>query len=221
MEVESPSPARDLVRVHHAITRGLNIDLEKAKEYSLAGFPDAWTQQGFCDFSNSLLKILEAHHLTEDVVIFPTLMSKLPLAPYEHLALVHKQIADLLVLLNQSVEKMSQNEYQEGLRGLMDGLEQVAQLWPPHIRMEESIFSHEALSEVMTPSEQGQLSAAAGKFSSENSTPGYLTIPFMLFNMQPEERAAFTNNMPPNFFNDMVMGAWKDQWEPMRPFLLD
>jgi hypothetical protein len=87
--------------------------------------------------------------------------------------------------------------------------------------MEESIFSAEALSEGMVQEALASLSGAMGKHGSEHSIPPYLTVPFILFNLQPEDRALWLEHLPPAIMDEMVMKAWKDQWATMKPFLLE
>jgi hypothetical protein len=43
----------------------------------------------------------------------------------------------------------------------------------------------------------------------------------MLCNLGPDDRALFAQVLPPGFLEQFVLGAWKEQWAPMRPFLLD
>ncbi len=219
IERRVPSPARDLARIHRAITRSINIGIEKGAHFSKAGFQDGPTHQGFSDYGRSLATVLGGHHEVEDVLIFPAFQKKLPSAPYEHLASDHKLIEASLVWIHRAVDEISGGEM-DGLDLLVSELKKIKTIWAPHIRMEESIFSHEALCEVMTEPEQGELVAEIGKFSKERSVPPYLIVPFVLFNLNADDRAEYLLNMPPNVMDDLVLKAWKGQWSPMRPFLL-
>lgn len=216
----TPSLAGDLIRIHRVITRGLSMGQEKSTYFQSAGFQEAGLQDGFCDYIDSLASVLGGHHQAEDIIAFPAFQKKLPQAPYSHLAAQHKQIEALLVSIHKDVSEMK-NAGGDGLDGLLEDLNNVIEIWAPHIRMEESIFSQEALNEAMSPQEQGELAAQMGKYSSEHSNPPYLIVPFVLFNAEKNDRAAFLANMPPQFMGDLVMKAWKDQWAPMKPFLLD
>ncbi len=215
-----PSPARDLVRIHRVITRGLATGLEKGNHFRQAGFEEAALKQGFCDYCRSLAIVLGGHHQGEDAIVFPAFKQKLPQAPYDHLAAQHKQIESCLSSVHEAVDEIT-GAPGPGLDRLLDGLNEITEVWAPHIRMEESIFSHEVLCEVMSPAEQGDLAARIGKFSQEHSAPPYLVLPFVLFNLDSEDRTALLANMPGNILDDLVLKAWKDQWAPMKPFLLD
>ena len=221
MPTESATPglAGDLVRIHRVITRGLAIGLEKGHYFKQAGFSEISLQQGFCDYSRSLATVLSGHHQAEDVVAFPAFQKRLPQGPYEHLAAQHRQIEALLVSTHQAVNEMNETGG-DGLDWLIDDLNRITEIWEPHIRMEESIFSQEALDEVMGQVEQENLDAQIGKFSSEHSMPPHLIVPFVLFNLNNEDRAIYLSHMPGNIMGDLVLKAWKEQWAPMKPFLL-
>jgi hypothetical protein len=215
-----PSPARDLVRIHRVITRGLATGIEKGNYFKQAGFEDSVLKQGFCDYCRSLAVVLGGHHQGEDAVVFPVFKEKITQAPYDLLAEQHRQIEACLVSIHKAVDEMT-GAPGDGLDWLVDALNEISEVWAPHIRMEESIFSHEAVCAVMSPAEQGQLAARIGKFSQEHSIPPYLIVPFVLFNLDIEDRRAMLANLPGNILNDLVLKAWKDQWATMKPFLLE
>jgi hypothetical protein len=87
--------------------------------------------------------------------------------------------------------------------------------------LEEENFSEAALNAVMTLEEQQAISAAAGKHSQENSQPAHWIVPFLLFNLEHEDRASMAASIPPVVVNELVMKAWIDHWSPMKPFLLE
>ena len=74
-----------MVRVHNAITRGLDVSSERSAAFVQEGYPDAATQEGLVTYVRTLAWVLNAHHLSEDHVAFPFLRSKLPDAPYDEL----------------------------------------------------------------------------------------------------------------------------------------
>jgi hemerythrin-like domain-containing protein len=219
-EASTPSPARDLVRIHRVITRGIATVIERGDEFRQTGFPDQHLRQGFTDYSRSLATVLDGHHLSEDSILFPAFKVKLPQAPYGKLSENHREIEALLVPVNQALAELSTPAEKNALAQLVDTLRKITEIWAPHIRMEESIFSHEALSEVMTQAEQTQLTVDIGKFSQEYSLPPYLITPFVLFNLNSEDRVVMLSHMPLGIMGDLVMKAWKDQWAAMKPFLL-
>lgn len=216
-----PSLASDLVRIHKVITRGLSVGTTKGAEFMQAGFPDTRTRQGFADYALGLEVVLDAHHLAEDEVLFPSLREKLPQAPYDYLSKNHKEIEALLIPVKQAVVDVAGRDVEAGLARLVEGLTEITAVWAPHIRMEESIFSHEALTKVMTLEELASLSRAVGKHSQEHSTPDYLALPFVLFNLNVEDRATMAAALPKEVLEVLLPKEWKDRWAPMKPFLLD
>jgi len=141
-----PSLAHDLVRIHKVITRGLSIGVERGAEFIQAGFPNPTMRQGFADYIRSLAIVLDAHHLSEDESAFPAFQKKLPLAPYKHLLATHKEIEALLTPVIQAVADGTGAGIEASLPFLVGSLRKITVIWAPHIRMEESIFSLEALS---------------------------------------------------------------------------
>src|SRR5512140_3733851 len=166
-----PTPAKDLARIHKVITRGIKTSIEKSEEYSSMGFPSPVMKEGYVKYVNSLGVVLKAHHLGEDEVLFPVLQKKLPQAPYERLGQVHREIAEHLIPLQEGTEDLVSSGGGVRLLPIINTLYLIAELWPPHVRMEESIFSQEALAEVLSEAEQADLSLAMGKFTQEHSEP--------------------------------------------------
>jgi hypothetical protein len=216
-----PNLAQDLLRIHRAITRGLTVGVEKGAEFAEHGFPDPGLRRGFTDYTLSLAVVLRAHHLGEDEIAFPFFRERLPASLYERLAADHHKIEALLNPLRQAIANVAATGGQADLNRVVDDLRSIGAVWTPHIRLEEGHFSEEALSAVMTMEEQGRLSGMMAKHSQEHATPGYLALPFTLFNLQAEDRAAMSATMPSMVIDELVPKAWKDQWAPMRPFLLE
>ena len=50
--------------------------------------------------------------------------------------------------------------------------------------------------------------------------PDSLAVPFLLYNLPPEERAMFARPMPFIVTRLLVPFVWKKRWALMRPFLL-
>ena len=165
--------------------------------------------------------VLEAHHLSEDEVAFPYFKERLRSVPYERLSADHHEIETLLSSIKKATADVTAENAEDGMTRLIDGLRKVSSVWTPHIRIEEEHFSSKALSEVMSTEEQGRMSGAMGKHSQEHATPGYLALPFTLFNLDAVDRAEMAAEMPPMVMEELVPKVWKDQWAPMKPFLLD
>lgn len=216
-----PSIAKDLIRIHKVITRGLAVSLEKGAEYLQAGFPDPAIYKGFASYTQSLSIVLDAHHLGEDEVVFPSIREKIPSAPYERLSKNHQEIESLIRSIRKTIPALAETGDGANLRRLVDTLRRVTAIWRPHIQSEERHFSEEALSAVMSHEEQASVSAMMAKHGQEHSIPGSLTLPFVLFNLSGEDRKAMAAKIPLTVLEEMIPNAWKEQWAPMKPFFLE
>ena len=96
----------------------------------------------------------------------------------------------------------------------------LAEIRHPHIADEESVFSSERLGAVAALDEQLTVARLAAEHGMKHSGPDYLAVPFVLYNLSPEDRATMAEGMPPIVVQQLVPVAWKEKWEPMSPFLL-
>ena len=215
-----PNLARDLVLIHKVISRGLNVGLTRGKEFLADGFPNTEIQRGFTDYTRSFGSVLGAHHLGEDEVAFPALKKWLPKAPYTRLAADHKKIEAALAPMIKSFSEISGQNPLEGLGVVIDSLKKITAIWASHIGVEETSFGPKIIAEVMTPEEQAAVSISLAKISQAHAGPPALVVPFVLFNLSGADRAAMSAGVPAPVM-EMVEKEWKDQWTPMKPFLLD
>jgi hemerythrin-like domain-containing protein len=217
-----PNVAADLIRIHSLITRGLKVSIERGQVFAQDGFPDASTREGFVDYVQSLVSVLNAHHLTEDELVFPYLRDLMPGTPFDVLIEQHQQMMPILDEIKAAIEAVAAEERAgEALNDLNRALTKVAELWHPHIQIEEEHFSVEKGAELISVEEHIRLAQTFAKYSQEHTDPDYLVVPFMLYNLSPEERAILASAMPPVVTQELVPRAWKEKWAPMRPFLLD
>jgi len=133
----------------------------------------------------------------------------------------HVQIATLLQDAKKSMSGWSYKNDLEALRSLLETLQKIDDQWHPHIDIEEHHFSKEAIAAAMIEEEEQQLTAAIGKHSQEHAVPGAMALPFVLFNLEAEDRAGLAETMPPAVINELIPFAWKDQWASMKPFFLE
>jgi hemerythrin-like domain-containing protein len=221
MSPDTPNLAKDLVRIHKVITRGLDVVLTTGEGYLGAGFANPQELQGYSSYIHCLAAVLGAHHTGEDLIAFPDLRKVLPLAPYSQLAADHRWIEKLLAPIPQAINDLPGGSTESRLKKIIDNLANIQEIWAPHIRMEEQFFSQDIINSVMVIEEQKRISEATTKYSQEHSDPPYWVIPFILFNLEKEERETMASFLPPMIMEEMVPKVWKEKWEPMKPFLLD
>jgi hypothetical protein len=218
MTPTSPTPdlAQDLVCIHKVITRAIYISLIKGREYL-----QPQLIHGYSSYFHCLSEVLGSHHRGEDLIAFPAFMKVLPSAPYAQLSADHHAVEMLLVLIPQAITDLSRNTPNKGLKAIVDTLGKLSAIWEPHILLEEHYFSKEAINAVIDLDEQRRIGEAAAKHSQEHSGPPYWVVPFILYNLEHEDRATMAANFPPMILDELVPIVWKDQWAPMKPFLLN
>ena len=54
----------------------------------------------------------------------------------------------------------------------------------------------------------------------EHAEPANLVVPFILYNLSPEDRAIMTQGFPEIVTKQLVPVDWKEEWKSMQPFLL-
>ena len=219
-EQTAPNIAEDLRRIHRIITRGLDVSLEHAARFAQEGLPEGQLRRGYRDYVAALLSFLSSHHLAEDDVAFPYFADLLPEMPVGQLEEEHQRIEELLGQAREELDGL-EAEPEQALEGLGAVLSQVRKLWHPHITTEEEHFGVQRLAEMLPPEEHGRLAGLMAGHSMEHSGPDYLVVPFALYNLPPEQRAVLSRAMPPMVIEQLVPVAWKEQWAPMQPFLLD
>jgi hypothetical protein len=103
---------------------------------------------------------------------------------------------------------------------LEHALVKAAGVWYPHIAKEETWFSPEIMAQVMTVAEHMEIGQKSSAHSAAHAQPAPLCVPFVLYNVEAEDRAQFINFMPRELTQQLVPIVWKDEWEAMKPFLL-
>lgn len=217
-----PNIGVTMVLFHHAITRGLEVSRKRSIAFKLSGYPDAAIQEGFVTYVRTLGCVINAHHQGEDHVVFPYLRSKLPDAPFEQLSADHREMDGFLKKLQATIEAVTTQAHNSDLlKSLNSILTGLAELWTPHIEKEQFyLYDIAKTEEVMNVKEHIKLIEDVSKYSQQLGDPAFI-VPFVLYNLKPEERANLSQTMPPVLIQELVPIAWKKQWSPMQPFLLD
>jgi hypothetical protein len=215
-----PNIGDSLVRIHRAITRALDTVADRGAYFSQNGFPDAASRRGFMDYARCLCITLRAHHLAEDEVAFPYFRGKVPEAPYERLAQDHQTLERLIAEADAVIGGLGKDVGVSGLAALHGIVKSARDVWGPHIRIEEDMFSPVRLSSLMSPDEHRGLGRRIMEHNQRHSEPGYLVVPFILRNLGGGDRAKMSAEMPSIVTKLLVPVVWRGKWAPMRPFLL-
>jgi hemerythrin-like domain-containing protein len=216
----TPNVGANLMRVHRAVTRAFDVAIEAGQQFAAQGWPDESTREGYVNYVRSLISFLRGHHLGEDDLIFPYFRDKLPDVPYDRLARDHHELEALLSRLEGILDAEAVPDSSQALAELGVGLQAARGMWHPHIQVEEEHFTLEILGRIVPVEEHVRLGRASAEHSQAHTGPDYLVVPFFLYNLDEEDRAAMVRVMPPVVTEQLVPHVWKDQWASMKPFLL-
>ena len=216
----SGSMAKTLRTVHKVITRGVEVTRSHSHSYAEQGLPDEALWSGFISYARTFVNLTHAHHDGEEVLIFPFAQERMPDTSFDLLIAQHREIAGLLDEMGAAVDEAEKNPATVSLSRISHISAQIGGIWRTHIREEETIFGAERVDAVATPEEQASLMQQAAQHGMAHAGPDYLAAPFLLHNLEPEDRAFMAAEMPPVISQELVPVVWKDRWAPMKPFLL-
>lgn len=211
------SPVTDgMIKIHRLLTRALSVSVVKCDEYIRNKAIPSSESKGFLLYLTTLVRVMHAHHMGEDDVVFPELTGKIE-APYDRLKQEHIKMSLMLDELAKDLENVTL----AGLPKLRKALDGIQRLWAPHITTEEVSFTDALISNRFSDAEQKDLIERIGKHSQKASGPGPLTLPFVLYNLNKEDRQTFLKDFPWILRKILIPVIWRSQWKPMDPFLLN
>ena len=212
-ETSTPNIGTNLIRTHRAVTRALDVAIQSGQQFAAYGWPNEGKQEGYVNYVRSLISFLRGHHLTEDDLIFPYFQDKLPDMPIAQLGRDHRVLEEILIKLESFLDT-------QALAELLSGLETARGMWHPHIRIEEEYLAPDKLGRLLPVEEHVRLGQASAEHGQAHSGPDYLLVPFFLYNLGQEDRAALARLMPPIVTEQLVPHVWAEKWASMKPFLL-
>jgi hypothetical protein len=204
----------DLVCIHKAMTRGLRVSIEASEATGEGEYPPPDLSDGLGRYVRALITVLHVHHHGEDDLAWPYLRARMPDAPYETLTEQHATMSVLLAETETALEGGDVGALSEQLRD-------VSALWAEHIELEEDAFSIDATAAALSPEEQRQVARNVERHAQMHSWPPWLLVPFMLYNLEPEDRTVLKKTIPGFVTRFVVPVLWKRAWAPMKPYLLD
>lgn len=211
-----PNAGEDIQRVHKSISRALHL----AHQHTVA--PDVIKTQrdGFSAYLRALTILLHAHHSGEDTLAFPFWRQRFPEGPFDTLVAQHQSMLGSLVQLECWLEEGSAAWEADRLSELHAGVRQLQALWLKHITLEEATIGEAASRRYLTPEENQQLARQLAGHGQAHSVPNALVMPFIIYNLDGEDRVEFTGLLPQGVLEELIPGPWKAVWAPMSPFLL-
>lgn len=215
----TPNLGADLERIHRVISRGLDVAIENSPRLltDLAG-----PHEGYLHYVQSLAIVLDGHHELEDQIFFPFFRDRIPEAPYDHLSLQHEEMLGNIREMAATLTDLTAGKHlTQATERLTEALRRLDATWSFHIETEESHLSPERVAVTVDVNAQVAMHQVIAQFNQEHLQPAALCIPFVLYNLDVEDRAVMASLMPAEVTQVLVPGPWKAQWAPMRPFLLE
>jgi hemerythrin-like domain-containing protein len=216
-ESASPNAGSSLIRIHKVITRALAVSLHN----SLGDGPQPEWREGFRQYEQAFYTSLLTHHDGEDEISFPFMRSRLPEGPYEILSQQHRQMIPMLEKVYDWCNRGTTAWEAASLAGLQAAVSDLNDLWHNHIPIEESHFGTQQSARLLTPEENAWLEGQLAGHAAQHALPSEHVLPFVLYNLEGDDRAAMALSFPPVISQQLVPVVWKPAWEPMQPFFLD
>jgi hemerythrin-like domain-containing protein len=213
-----PEIGGDLVRVHRAITRAISVAREYGEAYVAAGYPGEDIQKGYLTYVRCLVALLHGHHVTEDEAMFPDLCDKVPAAPCETLMAQHGAMVPVLDEIEAAITDAVSSKPEQALVALCRALARINEMWQTHIELEETHFGPDAIGAFLNMEERQHAGRMTSKHAAKHQHPFALMLPFLLYNMEPEDRDVMSQLIPRVAI--LLFVAWNPRWKVMAPFLL-
>jgi len=216
-----PSVARDIYFIHLVITRALNVAIEYCQSLQGKTIADFSIDPGFLNYVQSFVTLLDSHHLVEDEVIFPYFQNKLSEVPFDVMNIQHQSMLPVLEQINLAINNLTTEVANlESLNVLEKSLIKMRDIWEPHFQLEELYLNEENISKIIDDEEQIRLTKLFAEEGKKHIAPDYLLIPFILYNLSPENRAVISQAFPPFVIEKVTTSEWRDKWQTMSPFLV-
>jgi hemerythrin-like domain-containing protein len=210
-----PEIGGDLIRVHRSISRAVEVAY---KQIAAAEHPDKRICKGYLTYVRCLVRLLHAHHVTEDKAMFPHLMHKLPHAPIQELTAQHQAMDPVLNKIKDELNYLFRKSPTATKDILEDELYRIQEMWREHVVLEESAYSPDAIEPYLSMEERQKAARITAAHSARHQFPLSLMIPFLLYNMPPSDRIIMLKLMPS--IMPAMLKIWKPRWSIMAPFLL-
>jgi hemerythrin-like domain-containing protein len=207
----------DLARIHRIITNSLEALTRLTGSISPQSLADNKYRSGFVDYLTSMSTFVHGHHMNEDDLFFPKMKAGVPNAPYDALSEHHEQMKTHLTELDGTMipSLRGQSYVADTIKSLGEWAEEMLQLWTAHRDLEEVSFSAEKMNEGLDLEEQHQLTKEIQANGRSHSKPFGKIVPFLLFNLPPEERPGL---LPWVVARILVPIVWRFSWQSMTPF---
>ena len=209
--------SKGLELIHKVLSRPLDVGISHLDRCLNSNKIDIENHAGFKDYISSLVTVFFGHHHGEDEIMFPTFEEKIKDADFSKLKKQHKELHPLAEQIKDKINIDSPTI--ENYREIRSLLQDTKDLWVKHREEEEQTVELD-LEPVLSSKEQIELSDKLGKHGQSMSNPATLILPFLIYNLEGNDREEFTSDMPWILKKFIVPVIWKKKWQKMKPFLL-
>ena len=208
--------SKGLDLIHKVISRPIDIGISHLDKCLISNKIDIENHDGFKNYINSLVNVFFGHHQGEDEIMFPTFEKKIKDADFSELKRQHKELHPLAekIKVKIDIDSPTIDSYQE-IRSL---LQDTKDLWLKHREEKEKTVELD-IEPALSSKEQIELGEKLGKHGQSMSKPANLILPFIIYNLEGNDREEFTGDMPWILKKFIVPIIWKKKWEKMKPFL--
>ncbi len=151
--------------------------------------------------------MLMAHHDYEEDLLLPLLRARGASGPWEQIEHEHEALGAALESLRVA---------RGGRAELLEALHRDV---VPHMEAEEEVLTEAFWRELLSVEEARAFGKEIAVHSRAHLTPAARMLPLVLYNLDPEERAAFTEPMPSFVVRGLVPYMFRASWRPLRPFM--
>ena len=213
--------ASDLIVIHKVITRALDVAVDENTSTFEKRVTKRAEYDGYILYVECLLRQLHEHHSNEDIVVFPLLRDLLPDAPYDLLMSQHTEMIHVVEQVEGAVTALKAGTHTGGIQAqLLENLQDLRVRWADHIAEEENHFGPDEIPPAISMVDRVRIGKAAARYAQLHSFPLSLMLPFMLYNLQEQDRTTMSQTIPGFLTRFFVPVLWRKRWEPMRPYLL-
>jgi hypothetical protein len=215
---EKPNVARDLQRIHAVITRGIEVSTGNCRDILSKKEP---VPIGFLDFVQALSVVLQAHHETEDELVFPYFREKLTDVPFDSLMSDHVKLQGEIGTISGALTVLRKSPDDGAMLETLSGaLNRISGIWHPHIGIEETRMSADILERLLPVEEHVVLGVRFSNHGIARSNPPQLVVPFILYNLDRDPRKAMAAGMPKVLTKLIMPVLWRNKWIRMKPYFL-
>ena len=209
--------SKGLELIHKVLSRPLDVGISHLDRCLSSNKIDIENHAGFKDYISSLVTVFFGHHHGEDEIMFPTFEEKIKDADFSKLKKQHKELHPLADKIKDkfNIDVPTIDNYRE----IRELLKETKDLWVEHRDEEEKTVELD-IEPVLSSKEQIELGEKVGEHGRSMSKPATLILPFIIYNLEGNDREEFTSDMPWILKKFIVPVIWKKKWEKMKPFLL-